>query len=240
MKSVRYLISQSLLSRLVGLLAAAAFCLAIPNYAQAAAQDAAKNVTTYRQTMKASDFANLPETHMIDFGNRKVSVKYLNNLTKAAKILRAPRVDRTPANLRVKNTGVPVMTVGSSADLATALNRQPSDIVKLKSGRTVPVGWLQYVQPLAEKRAGRSQEKTSKRPNLTGEAIQVSSKTELKKYLDKPDSTVLESKNSKIRITVGELNQAMKTGKVTLPAAKGKPVRPINAVPGASRPGVTK
>jgi hypothetical protein len=116
---------------------------------------------------------------------------------------------RLPAALKTKPASKGRL-LNTQADIAAALKRPDNETVQLPSGRLVTVGQLKFVQPLVEKRLGRSLTQINQN-NLEGPAIKVTkttTKSEWITILRMPDSTVLESPNGK-RITVGKLKQEM-------------------------------
>ncbi|MBF8258914.1 MAG: hypothetical protein HW377_1288 [Actinobacteria bacterium] len=100
--------------------------------------------------------------------------------------------------------------------------------MRLPSGRLATVGQIKLVQPLIEKKIGRSLSSIPKRASLSGPAVKVTAKSDWKEIIARPDGTVLESPDG-TRITVGELKQAFGPGGKAPPGATRKGAAPAAA-----------
>ena len=172
---------------------------------------ASSNIIKYNSTITTQSLAGRPDSDFVEFSNgRRLKVGDIRRLrTAQQKMMAAKPGRRLPAALKVKpaSTGRPLHT---QADIAAALKRPDSETVQLPSGRLVTVGQIKFVQPLVEKRLGRSLTQIGQ-SNLEGPAIKITkttTKSEWINILRMPDSTVLESPNGK-RITLGKLKQEM-------------------------------
>jgi hypothetical protein len=178
-------------------------------------------VIKYTPNMTVKSLAGRPDADLVELKNgRRVSVGDLRRLDAAAQKMRAPRVDRMPAVLKVKPTTTGIK-INNAADLAAALKLPDSTTVQLPSGRLATVGQIKLVQPLIEKRLGHSLTMVLQRPNLSGPAIKVNKDTTRAQWEDilkRPDNTVLESPNGK-RITVGEAKQYLAKNPKAMPSA---------------------
>ncbi len=178
-------------------------------------------IVKYTPNMTVKSLAGRPDTDLVELRNgRRVSVGDLRRLDAAAQKMRAPRVDRMPAALKVKPAATGTK-IRNAADLAAALKLPDNTTVQLPSGRLATVGQIKLVQPLIEKRLGHSLAMVQQRPNLTGPAIKINKNTTRAQWEDilkKPDATVLESPNGK-RITVGEAKQYLAKNPKAMPNA---------------------
>lgn len=170
------------------------------------------NIIKYNSKITANSLAGRPDSDFVEFSNgRRLSVGDIRRLQAAQQRMRAAKPgSRIPAALSVKpaTTG---KRINTSADIATALKRPDNETVRLPSGRLVTVGQIKFVQPLVEKRLGRSLATLPKGPDLSGPAIKITKTTTKSEWISifqKPDNTVVESPNGK-RITVGMLKQEM-------------------------------
>lgn len=168
-------------------------------------------IVQYTPGLKTESLAGRPETDLIRFSNgRQMTLKELRQWEAAAKILRTPRVDRTPAALKIKaaSTGTPVR---NSAELANALKTMhDNDTVRLPSGKLVTVGMIRFMQPAIETKLGRKLDVVPQNANLSGTAIKITASTDKAAWqsiLQKPDNTVIEGTRQGVRITVGQLKQ---------------------------------
>jgi hypothetical protein len=200
----------------------------------AAAQSAPSPTIKFEPNMTVGSLAGRAETDIVEFSSgRRVTVGQIRRLDAAAVKLRAPKVDRAPAALKMRPaaTGTPIR---NAADLGAALKRPDTETVQLPSGRLATVGQIKLVQPTVERRLGdRKLESLTRRPSLSGPAVSVSRGTTEKEWigiLNKPDDTVLVTENGK-RATVGEIKEE---GKRRL--AAGKPGKG-GTKPSASRSG---
>jgi len=192
-----------------------------PSFAADVAGATTPGIVKFHKNMSPGTLAARPDTDLLELSDgSRVRLGDIRRLTAAARKMRAARGNRLPAALTAKPaaTGTPLK---SSADLAAALKRPDTDTVVLPSGRRVTVGMIRLVQPQAEKRLGRSLGATASRPNLAGQAVKVTAKSDWKDLLQRPDGTVLEAPNG-TRITVGELKQSLAVSKPLrrLPPAK--------------------
>lgn len=182
----------------------------------------------YAPNMTVNSLAGRPNTDLVELKNgRRVSVGDLRRLDAAAQKMRAPRVDRMPAVLKVKPAATGTK-INNAADLAAALKLPDGATVQLPSGRLATVGQIKLVQPLIEKRLGHSLTMVLQRPNLSGPAIKVNKDTTRAQWEDilkRPDNTVLESPNGK-RITVGEAKQYLAKNPKAIPGAAPKKTAP--------------
>jgi hypothetical protein len=198
--------------------------------AQAAQSGAAKpasapnaDIIKHTQNMKLKSLADRPDTDIVEFKNgRHISLGDLRRLDASVQKMRAPRVDKMPAVLKVKpNANNVKMRMNSASDLASALKLSDNETVQLPSGRLATVGQIKLVQPLVEKRLGHSLASLLQRSNLSGPAIKITSATTKDQWIDiwnKPDATVLEAPDGQ-RFTVGEAKQYMASKFKTAPSA---------------------
>jgi hypothetical protein len=178
-------------------------------------------IVKYTPNMTVKSLAGQPDTDLVELKNgRRVSVGDLRRLDVAAQKMRAPKVDRMPAVLKVKPAATGIK-INNAADLAAAFKLPDNATVKLPSGRLATVGQIKLVQPLVEKRIGHSLTMVVQRPNLSGPSIKITKGTTRAQWEDilkKPDNTVLESPNGK-RITVGEAKQYLAKNFKAMPSA---------------------
>jgi len=178
-------------------------------------------IMKYTPNMTVKSLAGRPDTDLIELKNgRRVSVGDLRRLDTAAQKMRAPKIDRMPAVLKVKPAATGIK-INNAADLAAALKLPDNATVQLPSGRFATVGQIKLVQPLVEKRIGHSLTMMVQRPNLSGPSIKITKGTtraQWESILKRPDNTVLESPNGK-RITVGEAKQYLAKNFKAMPSA---------------------
>jgi hypothetical protein len=178
-------------------------------------------IVKYTPNMTVKSLAGQPDTDLVELKNgRRVSVGDLRRLDVAAQKMRAPKVDRMPAVLKIKPAATGIK-INNAADLAAAFKLPDNATVKLPSGRLATVGQIKLVQPLVEKRIGHSLTMVVQRPNLSGPSIKITKGTTRAQWEDilkKPDNTVLESPNGK-RITVGEAKQYLAKNFKAMPSA---------------------
>jgi hypothetical protein len=170
------------------------------------------NIIKYNSQITAHSLVGRPDSDFVEFSNgRRLSVGDIRLLQAAQQKMRAAKPGgRLPAALKVKpaTTG---KRINTTADIATALKRPDNETVQLPSGRLVTVGQIKFVQPLIEKRLGRSFTTPTKQDNLEGPAVKITKTTTKAQWVaifQMPESTVIESPNGK-RITVGGLKQEM-------------------------------
>lgn len=166
--------------------------------------------------LRLSSLAAHPDSDMIELSDGKhVRLGDLRRVEQAARKLRSASAKAVPpAGLQFRS-GSGGMQIKDAAGIVSALKRPDSETIVLPSGRRVTAGQLRFVKPYVEMRLGRSLDGLSKRPNLSGPALKVTDKSDWNAILQKPEQTVLESPSGK-RITVGELKQAIRDGKLPL------------------------
>jgi hypothetical protein len=169
------------------------------------------NIIKYNSTITAQSLAGRPDSDFVEFSNgRRLRVRDIRRLQTVQQKMMAANPGRLlPAALKVKPASKGRL-LNTQADIVAALKRPDSETVQLPSGRLVTVGQIKFVQPLVEKRLGRSLAQINQ-SNLEGPAIKITkttTKSEWINILRMPDSTVLESPNGK-RITLGKLKQEM-------------------------------
>lgn len=164
--------------------------------------------------LRLNSLAAHPDSKLIELSDGKtVRLGDLRRVEQASRKLRsAPAGGAPPAGLQFK-PGAGGIQIKDAAGLAEALKQPDSETVVLPSGRRVTVGQIRFVQQRVEMRLGRPLDALSKRPSLSGPALKVTDKSDWNTILKKPNQTVLESPSGK-RITVGELKQAIRDGKV--------------------------
>jgi hypothetical protein len=179
------------------------------------------DIVKYTPNMTVNSLAGRSDTDLVELKNgRRVSVGDLRRLDTAAQKMRAPKIDRMPAVLKVKPAATGIK-INNAADLAAALKLPDNATVQLPSGRFATVGQIKLVQPLVEKRIGHSLTMMVQRPNLSGPSIKITKGTtraQWESILKRPDNTVLESPNGK-RITVGEAKQYLAKNFKAMPSA---------------------
>lgn len=191
------------------------------SFAADVAEATKPGIVKFKRNMSTNALAGRPDTDVLELSDgSRVRLGDLRRLTAAARKMRTARRGSLPAALTAKPaaTGTPLK---NSADLASALKRPDTDTVVLPSGRRVTVGMIRLVQSQTEKRLGRPLGAPAGRPNLSGQAVKVTAKSDWKDLLQRPDGTVLEAPNG-TRITVGELKQSLAVSKPArrLPPAK--------------------
>ncbi len=174
------------------------------------------NVIKYKPGLKTQDLAGRPDSDVVQLSNGKtISVGKWRQLDALAKKLRAPRVDRTPAALKVTQAQLnarPVkMKLNNASDISAAL-KIPDDnaVVQLPSGKRATVGQIKLVQPFVERKLGMKLSTIPSRAVMTGPAVHVDKNTpvsEWQKISKMPDNTVLEANGA--RITIGEFRQLL-------------------------------
>jgi hypothetical protein len=179
------------------------------------------SIVKYTPNMTVKSLAGRPDTDLVELKNgHRVSAGDLRRLDAAAQKMRAPKVDRMPAVLKVKPAATGIK-INNAADLAAALKLTDNATVQLPSGRFATVGQIKLVQPLVEKRIGHSLTMVVQRPNLSGPSIKITKGTtraQWESILKRPDNTVLESPSGK-RITVGEAKQYLAKNLKAMPSA---------------------
>ncbi len=155
--------------------------------------------------MDAKALTSRPSTDLVELSNgRRVALGDIRRLSLVAQKLRTPAVALpVPAPFRVQPAASGKL-LRTAADLSQALKGADSETVELPSGRRVTVGQIRFVQPEVEKALGHPLASLSQRPNLSGPAFKIAEVSNWKEFLQKPDSTILESPNG-TRITLGEL-----------------------------------
>ena len=186
------------------------------------------NIIKFTPHMTVQSLAAHPDSDLVELPNgRRVKVGTMRNVEAAAKIMRTPRVNRMPAELKPLPDKSNVRTVKSAYDLSAALKLPDSATVKLPSGKVATVGQLRFVQRTVDKKSGNKLAALSRWPELSGPSIRIPkdmSKTMTKdaqekfweNILQKPDSTVLEAPNGS-RITVSELKHGLATNNKSIP-----------------------
>ena len=169
-------------------------------------------IIKYSPNVTVHSLVSRPDTDVVEFSNGgRLSVADIRRLQAAQQKMRAAKPgSRLPAALKVKPAATGKL-VNTPADLSAALKRSDNETVRLPSGRLVTVGQIKVVQPLVEKRLGRSLAVLPKEQDLSGPAIKISKSTTKSEWMaifQKPDNTIIESPNGK-RITVGRLKQEM-------------------------------
>lgn len=170
--------------------------------------------------LQLKSLAAHPDSKLIELSDgKRVRLGDLRRVEQATRKLRNAGVGSPPTGLQFKPSAEGTH-VEDAAGLAAALKRPDSETLILPSGRHITVGQLRFVQPRVEMRLGRPLDTLAMRPQLSGQALKVNEKSDWKAIIQKPDQTILESPSGK-RITVGELKQAIRDGKVPLnrPAA---------------------
>lgn len=165
--------------------------------------------------LKLSSLAAHPDSDLIELSDgKRVRLGDLRRVEQASRKLRGASAGTPPAGLQFK-PGAGGTRIEDAVGLAEALKRPDSETLVLPSGRLITVGQLRFVLPRLEMRLGRPLEALTKRPQLSGQALKVDDKSDWSAILKKPDHTLLESPLGK-RITVGELKQAIRDGKLPL------------------------
>ena len=172
------------------------------------------SVIPYTPNMTVASLAARPDTDMIQFENgRQLSVGALRRLDKAAKKLRAPRVNKTPAAFKLEPDPARIkLKMNSASDLNKALKLKDNETVQLPSGRLVTAAQIKFVQPMVERRLGFKLSSLPQQPDTSGPALKIAPDTRKERWeeiLKKPDKTVIESPKG-ARITVGELKDYLK------------------------------
>lgn len=191
------------------------------------AMAAQSNVVKFTPGLQLNALANRPDTDLVQFGNgRTMRLGDLRRLEQLRPRLRAGGSPKIPRQLQHKpaSTGVPVRDGG---DLAAALKRPDSDTVVLPSGRRATVGQIRFLQPMLEKKLGRSLTAAG-----SGKTVQVSKNTSRQQWQairNMPGDTVLVSPSGK-RITVEALREYL-----AIPRAAS----PLGSVPIKTAPAAT-
>jgi hypothetical protein len=187
-------------------------------------------IVKYTPNMTVNSLAGRSDTDLVELPNgQRVKVGTIRNFEAAAKIMRTPRIDRTPATLKhLPDANNVKINIKNATDLSAALKMPDSATVRLPSGRLATIGQIKFVQPLVERRIGHSITMVAQRPSLTGPAIKImkgTTRAQWEDILKKPDNTVLESPNGK-RITVGEAKQYLAKNFKAMPSAAPKRTAP--------------
>ena len=186
------------------------------------------NIVKYTLHMTWQSLAGRADTDLVELPNgQHVKVGTLRNFQTAARIMRSPRVDRTPRELKSLPNKSSFTTVRSASDLTASLKLPDSTTVRLPSGKFATVGQIRFVQKTIDKKSGFKLTALSMRPDLSGPAIKIPkdmnqsmTKDQQEKFweniLQNPDRTVLESPNG-TRITVADLKQGLTKNIKTMP-----------------------
>jgi hypothetical protein len=186
------------------------------------------NIIKFTPHMTVASLTARANADLVELPNgRYVKVGTIRNFEAAAKIMRTPRVNKMPAELKHLPDGNNFRTVKTANDLSAALKLPDSATVKLPSGRFATVGQIKFVQQMVDKKSGNKLTEISRRQDLSGPAIaipkdmaKIMTKAEQEKFweniLQKPDSTILEAPNGR-RITVSQLKQGLTTNNKSTP-----------------------
>ena len=188
---------------------------------------AQSSVVKYSPGMQLNGLANRPDSDLVQFSDgRSMRLGDLRRLEQLRPRLRAGSAPKIPRQLQFQPaaTGAPVRDAG---DLAAALKRPDSDTVVLPSGRLATVGQIRFLQPMLEKKLGRSLTAAG-----SGKTIQVSKSTNRQQWQsikNMPGDTVLVSPSGK-RITVEALKEYLAIPRATSPVGS----MPIKSAPVAT------
>ena len=184
-------------------------------------------IIKYTPQMTVASLADRAGADLVVMPNGKiVKVDTIRNFHAAAQIMKSPRVDRTPVELKAPINRTSFKPIKTPYDLSAALKLPDSTTIKLPSGQYATVGQIKFVQAMVDSRTGNSLTLVSQRPSLSGPAIKIPAdigkipKEQQKAFweniLNQKDETILESPSG-IRITVGELRKGMATHVKSLP-----------------------
>lgn len=177
-------------------------------------------VIAYTPNLPLSQLQKRPDTDLVELSDgRRIRLGDVRRMTRAAQKARTnPPGSLLPAEIKPRPAttgGIPLRT---RTDLDQALQRPDTETVVLPSGKRLTVGMLKMLQPqVEEQRKKLPPAGLQQRPDLTGPAIRVSTRTDWYAILQKPDTTLLETAHGK-RITVGELKQVMASGVLRKPS----------------------
>jgi hypothetical protein len=186
------------------------------------------SIIKFTPHMTVASLAAHADTDLVELPNgRSVKVGTIRNLSAAAKIMSAPRINLMPPELKPLTDKIHFRTVKTAYDLSTALKLPDRETVRLPSGKFATVGQIRFVQKMIDKRSGNKLTRLSSWPDLSGPAIAIPNdltktmtKDEQEKFwekiLQKPDNTILEAPNG-TRITVIDLKQGLKTNNKSIP-----------------------
>lgn len=199
-------------SRTTAAVLAAALTAALQAQAQTKpllVQPAATGALKFDATLTSNAILSRPDSDRVQLPNgRQLRVGDIRRLSALAQKMQAKPGAMAAPVLAAKPAATGIR-VANAAELAAALKRPESETVVLPSGRRATVGQLRFVQPYVERKLGRSlTSPAAQRPNLSGPAIKVTSQSDFRDLLKRPEATVLEAPNG-TRITVGELRQAL-------------------------------
>jgi hypothetical protein len=181
------------------------------------------NIIKYTPALKVKDLTGIPDTSFVEFSpGRRISVGALRKLEIKQQQMRAPKVSRLPAALRIKPSPAGGRRLHSASELPSILKLPDRETIILPSGRRATVAQIKFLQPFVEKQTGISFAALPKRPNLLGTAVKVNARSDWKAILQMPDSTILESPSGR-RITVAEAKQYLVQHPNALPANKTPP-----------------
>jgi hypothetical protein len=184
-------------------------------------------IIKYTPKMTVASLADRPGTDLVMLPNgRGVKVQTIRNFHAAAQIMKSPRVDRTPPELKHLPSRTVFTPVRTPYELSAALKLPDSTTIKLPSGQYATIGQIKFVQAMVDSRTGNRLTLVSQRPNLAGPSIKIppdigkipkeQQKAFWENILNQKDETILESPHG-IRITVGELRKGMATHVKTMP-----------------------
>ena len=185
-------------------------------------------IIKYTPHMTVDSMASRAGTDIVVFPNGKsVKVGTIRNFQAAANIMRSPRVDRTPVELKTLPDKKIFKPVKTAYDLSAALKLPNSTTIRLPSGNFATVGQIKFAQTMIDKKTGNKLSALSQRPSLQGSAIKIPSgmtksmtKDQQQAFweniLQQKDNTILESPNG-IRITVGDLRKGLAKNIKTMP-----------------------
>ena len=198
-----------------GLVIAAALAAIVISSGKASAQQ--PEVVKLQGIAAGMSLAARPDTDLLELSSgRRVSLGQIRRLRRL--LQSSPRAVSRPSAFKVKPaaSGVPLRTAD---DLARALTMPDDATVELPTGSRVTVGLIKQLRPEVERRLGRKIGSPGRQSRLSGRAVKVTSQSDWKVLLKKPDDTVLESPGG-FRVTVGEVKQRLASG-FAAPAAAG-------------------
>lgn len=177
-------------------------------------------VVKYTPTLSLPQLQQRPDSAMVELSDgRRINLGDVRRITRTAQKARSnPPGSLLPAELKTKPAAAGGIPLRTRTDLDQALQRPDTDTVVLPSGKRLTVGMLKMLQPqVEEQRKKLPPAGLQQRPDRTGPAIRVSTRTDWYAILQKPDTTLLETAHGK-RITVGELKQVMASGVLRKPS----------------------
>lgn len=181
------------------------------------------NIIRYSPALKMKNLDSVPDTAFVEFSpSRRISVAKLRRLELLQQKMRAPKISRLPAALRIKPSPTGGQRLHSASELPSILKLPDQETIVFPSGRRASVAQIKFLQPFVEKQTGISFAALPKRPNLLGTAVKVNARSDWKAILQMPDSTILESPNGR-RITVSEAKQYLTKHPSALPTSKTIP-----------------